>query len=89
MWRKRTQVLIFTRETGDLRVFLVVGKLYAMKMLIKSEIEKRNQKIHTLAERQILENAKCPFIVQLHFAFQTEKKLYLVMDFMRGGVVLI
>jgi len=56
-----------------------------MKMLVKSEIEKRNQKIHTLAERQILENAKCPFIIQLHFAFQTEKKLYLVMDFMRGG----
>ena len=65
--------------------FFNVEKLYAMKMLIKAEIEKRNQKIHTLAERQILENAKCPFIVQLHYAFQTEKKLYLVMDFMRGG----
>ena len=59
-----------------------------MKMLIKSEVEKRNQKIHTLAERQILENTKCPFIVQLHYAFQTEKKLYLVMDFMRGGLLI-
>lgn len=68
--------------------FKKIEKLFAMKILIKSEIEKRNQKIHTLAERQILENAKCPFIVQLHYAFQTEKKLYLVMDFMRGGIKL-
>lgn len=56
-----------------------------MKILKKEAIEKRNQKFHTQSERQILENVKCPFIVQLHFAFQTEEKLYLVMDFMRGG----
>lgn len=56
-----------------------------MKVLKKEDIEKRNQKLHTIAERQILENMNCPFIVKLHFAFQTDDKLYLVMDFMRGG----
>jgi serum/glucocorticoid-regulated kinase 2 len=56
-----------------------------MKILKKDAIEKRNQKFHTQAERQILENVNCGFIVQLHYAFQTEEKLYLVMDFMRGG----
>ena len=60
-------------------------KLYAMKILKKETIEKRNQKIHTKAERKILQNMNCPFIVQLNFAFQTDEKLYLVMEFMRGG----
>ena len=56
-----------------------------MKILKKETIERRNQKIHTKAERKILENMICPFIVQLHYAFQTSEKLYLVMEFMRGG----
>jgi serine/threonine protein kinase len=58
-----------------------------MKILKKETIEKRNQKIHTKAERRILENMNCSFIVQLNFAFQTEEKLYLVMEFMRGGKI--
>lgn len=57
-----------------------------MKILRKEIIEKRNQKLHTKAERQILGNMNCPFIVQLQYAFQTEEKLYLVMEFMRGGM---
>ena len=57
-----------------------------MKVLKKEDVEKRNQKMHTIAERQILENVDCSFIVKLHFAFQTTDKLYLVMDFMRGGI---
>jgi serine/threonine protein kinase len=32
-----------------------------------------------------LSNIESPFLVQLHYAFQTKEKLYLVMDFMRGG----
>jgi serine/threonine protein kinase len=38
-----------------------------------------------LAERDILERIKSPFIVDLHYAFQTDDKLYFVMDFMNGG----
>lgn len=38
-------------------------------------------------ERNILEFVKCPFIVSLHFAFQTKYKLYFVIDFMIGGIV--
>lgn len=61
------------------------GKVYAMKVISKNMVEKRNQKVHTMAERTILENIESPFIVQLHYAFQTCEKLYLVMDFMIGG----
>lgn len=36
-------------------------------------------------ERNILVDVRHPFIVQLHYAFQTEGKLYLILDFLRGG----
>lgn len=38
-----------------------------------------------LAERDILEKIDSPFIVKLHYAFQTPAKLYFVMDFLNGG----
>jgi serine/threonine protein kinase len=37
------------------------------------------------AERDILEKIKNPYIVGLHFAFQTETKLYFIIDFLNGG----
>ena len=33
----------------------------------------------------ILEKIRNPFIVRLHYAFQTPEKLYFVMDFLNGG----
>ena len=56
-----------------------------MKIIRKDGLKKRNQKIHTKAERDILEDVDSPFIVQLHYAFQSVTKLYLIMDFMQGG----
>jgi serine/threonine protein kinase len=44
-------------------------KLFAMKILRKEAIEKKNQIIHTKAERKIMECINHPFIVKLHFAF--------------------
>ena len=38
-----------------------------------------------IAERDILEKINSPFIVKLHYAFQTDAKLYFVMDFLNGG----
>lgn len=61
-------------------------RLYAMKVLKKATIA-RNQKdtAHTRAERNILEAVKHPFIVDLHYAFQTDGKLYLVLEYLPGG----
>ena len=56
-----------------------------MKILKKQSIAKRNQRLHTQNEREILQNIQSPFLVQLYYAFQSETKLYLVMDFMQGG----
>ena len=62
------------------------GKLYAMKVLKKATIA-RNAKdtAHTKAERNILECVKNPFIVDLIYAFQTDGKLYLILEYLSGG----
>lgn len=39
---------------------------------------------YTRTERDILRRVRHPFIVSLHFAFQTAGKVYLVMDFLNG-----
>jgi len=59
--------------------------VYAMKMLRKENVVKRNQVEHTKAERNVLEAVSHPFIVTLHYAFQTPKKLYFVLEFCAGG----
>ena len=39
-----------------------------------------------MAERNVLmRNLKHPFLVHLHFSFQTPDKLYFVLDYINGG----
>uniref|UniRef100_A0A8C7LPX6 non-specific serine/threonine protein kinase n=1 Tax=Oncorhynchus kisutch TaxID=8019 RepID=A0A8C7LPX6_ONCKI len=73
------------------KVFLVkkttgpdTGQLYAMKVLKKATLKVRDR-VRTKMERDILVEVNHPFIVKLHYAFQTEGKLYLILDFLRGG----
>lgn len=73
------------------KVFLVrkitshdAGTLYAMKVLRKATLKVRDR-VRTKMERDILAEVSHPFIVKLHYAFQTEGKLYLILDFLRGG----
>ena len=61
------------------------GRLYAMKVLAKRNIMERNQVAHTLTERRVLTYTRHPFIVGLHYAFQTRDKLFLVLEFAAGG----
>ena len=60
-------------------------KVYAMKVLKKKQMIKRNQVEHIKAERKIMELVDHPFIVKLKYAFQNPSKLYLVMDYCPGG----
>ncbi|XP_052741035.1 ribosomal protein S6 kinase 2 beta [Bicyclus anynana] len=73
------------------KVFLVrkvsgpdTGTLYAMKVLKKATLKVRDRE-RTKMERNILVEMGHPFIVKLHYAFQTAGKLYLILDFLRGG----
>merc|ERR1719498_735674 len=61
------------------------SSVYAMKMLRKEHVVKRNQVEHTKTERNVLETVSHPFIVTLHYAFQTPKKLYFVLEYCPGG----
>lgn len=61
------------------------GILYAMKVLKKADIIKRKVVGHTKNERQVLEVVRHPFIVKLRYAFQTDTKLYLILDYLKGG----
>jgi len=58
--------------------------VYAMKVLHKANVIKRNQVEHTMTERSVLEYIRHPFIVALRYAFQTKHKLYFVLDYMPG-----
>lgn len=60
-------------------------KLFAMKVLKKQLVLERDQIENTQAERRILGRLRHPFIVGLHYAFQTADKLYLCLDFCGGG----
>ncbi|KAM5570598.1 serine/threonine-protein kinase [Rosa sericea] len=59
--------------------------LYAMKVMRKETVIKKNHVDYMKAERDILTKVVHPFIVQLRYSFQTKCKLYLMMDFINGG----
>jgi len=71
------------------KVFLVkeikTGDMFALKVLRKDNIIKRNQVEHTKTERSVLGYVKHPFIVSLNMAFQSKDKLYFVLDYCAGG----
>ena len=71
------------------KVFLVRQRntkmIYAMKVLKKDNIVKRNQVEHTKTEWSVLGYVRHPFVVGLRSAFQTAEKLYFVLDYCAGG----
>ncbi|XP_027200210.2 serine/threonine-protein kinase Sgk2-like [Dermatophagoides pteronyssinus] len=61
-------------------------KIYAVKVLYKKMILKTNEKNHIMSERNVLlKNLNHPFLVGLHYSFQTKDKLYFVLDYVNGG----
>jgi serum/glucocorticoid-regulated kinase 3 len=65
------------------------NKIYAIKVLKKDVIIKRNEVKHIMAERNVLiTNLKHPFLIGLHYSFQSEDKLYFVLDYVNGGEVM-
>lgn len=60
-------------------------QVYAMKLLSKVEMIKRSDSTFFWEERHIMAHANSEWILKLHFAFQDQKYLYMVMDYMPGG----
>ncbi|KAJ2784154.1 hypothetical protein H4R18_001281 [Coemansia javaensis] len=83
-------VLRLIGKGGYGKVYLVQHKEtrrhYAMKVLRKASILlQRRQIAFTMTERSILSEVQHPFIVKLFYAFQSNSKLYLIMEYVAGG----
>ena len=75
-----SQVLLARHKTEE--------KVFAVKVLQKQAICKRNEVKHIMSERNVLlKNVQHPFLVGLHYSFQTPDKLYFVLDYVNGGEV--
>lgn len=61
------------------------GRLYAIKVLPKSKLGSNNLKRYAMTERNVLSSLNHPFMVKLHYAFQSSSKLFLVMENYPGG----
>jgi len=70
--------VMLVRKTGT-------TDIYAMKVLKKEAVIRRNQVTHTKTETHILKQIRHPFLTRMHFAFQSEGKLYMVLNYLPGG----
>jgi serine/threonine protein kinase len=61
------------------------GTWYAMKQLSKAVILERNHVAMVMKERNLLARLSCPQLVNMHYAFQDKRNLYIVMDVCLGG----
>ncbi|XP_050894876.1 probable serine/threonine protein kinase IRE isoform X2 [Lathyrus oleraceus] len=71
------------------RVFLArkraTGDLFAIKVLKKADMIRKNSVQDILAERDILISIRNPFVVRFFYSFTCRENLYLVMEYLNGG----
>lgn len=62
---------------------------YAIKVLRKDDMIRKNMVSYVLAERKALSLSNNLFVVRLFYAFQSEDQLYLVMEYLVGGNITV
>ncbi|XP_031479670.1 probable serine/threonine protein kinase IRE4 isoform X2 [Nymphaea colorata] len=71
------------------KVFLsrkrTTGDLFAIKVLRKVDMIRKNSVERILAERNILITVRNPFVVRFFYSFTSNENLYLVMEYLNGG----
>ncbi|PHU24227.1 putative serine/threonine protein kinase IRE3 [Capsicum chinense] len=71
------------------RVFLAkkrtTGDFFAIKVLKKADMIRKNAVESILAERDILISVRNPFVVRFFYSFTCRENLYLVMEYLNGG----
>ena len=60
-------------------------KVFAMKTLRKDVILEFDKVKSTHLEKEILKKLNHPFLVSLEYIFQTDYKIFFVLNFVRGG----
>lgn len=62
------------------------GQMRAVKVMSKARLFQQEQRLQrVITEKRILARLRHPFVVSLHWAFQTSTHLFLVLDFCAGG----
>ncbi|XP_065089485.1 serine/threonine-protein kinase greatwall isoform X2 [Ochlerotatus camptorhynchus] len=61
------------------------NKLFAIKVMRKSEMINKNMVSQVITERNALALSRSPFCVTLYYSLQTISSIYLVMEYMVGG----
>ena len=59
--------------------------MYAIKVMKKSEVVKKNMVSQVIAERNALALTRSPFCVNLFYCLQSTNNVYLVMEYLIGG----
>ncbi|EPB74975.1 hypothetical protein ANCCEY_05951 [Ancylostoma ceylanicum] len=82
IYAMKVQYYSFIGATGAEMQYMA---MFDQMAVLKKATLKVRDRLRTKMERNILAHISHPFIVKLHYAFQTEGKLYLILDFLRGG----
>ncbi|KAJ9441097.1 RAC family serine/threonine-protein kinase-like protein [Diplonema papillatum] len=61
------------------------GKIYAMKVIVKESVLQHQRVQDVFTERGVLQRSNHPFLCKLHWTFQSEHKLFFIMDYYHGG----
>ena len=61
------------------------NEIFAMKVLNKSFLLKKKLLRYAITECNILKESNCPFIIKLHYSFQTPDNLYMILDYCSIG----
>lgn len=61
------------------------GEIFAMKVLEKKYLITNKALRYAITECNILKQVDHPFLIKLHFAFQTPDYLYMIIDYCPGG----
>eukprot|EP00485_Elphidium_margaritaceum_P007362 CAMPEP_0202687106 /NCGR_PEP_ID=MMETSP1385-20130828/2807_1 /ASSEMBLY_ACC=CAM_ASM_000861 /TAXON_ID=933848 /ORGANISM="Elphidium margaritaceum" /LENGTH=446 /DNA_ID=CAMNT_0049341829 /DNA_START=83 /DNA_END=1423 /DNA_ORIENTATION=- len=61
------------------------NRVYAMKTLLKKKMIEKKQQKHVRTERDLMVNVDHWLLVRLHWSFQDDQYLYLVMEYCPGG----
>ena len=60
-------------------------QIYAIKVMNKNLMIRKNMAQQVVAERDALAVSKSPFVVKLFYSLQSKEQIYLVMEYMIGG----
>jgi len=60
------------------------NSIYAMKVLKKAFLYKNKHLKYAITECNVLKQANHPFVIKMHYSFQTPDNLYMILDYCPG-----